>query len=145
MNSFDNSTLRLKQLLGVTKDKEVAELLGLSPVAWAGRKRRGLFPDTELYALIAKRPDLQIDVAYVLTGQRLGPGQADAVARMHAASVNQPAAVQAAAHEATLAMAAQQARDGEFLAKLGAVLPWCDDDARDLVLRLVYYASRRKN
>lgn len=70
MNFFDDATLRLKQQLGVTKDKDAAEHLGLSPVAWAGRKRRGLFPETELYALVAKRPELQLDVAYVLKGER---------------------------------------------------------------------------
>lgn len=144
MNSFDDATLRLKQLLGSTKDKEVAEHLGLSPVAWAGRKRRGLFPETELYALIAKRPDLRIDPAYVLTGERLGPGLAEAAARMHAAAVNQSASLQSAAAQAVSTMAAQSGQNREFLAKVEAVLPWCDDDVRDLILRLAQYGARRK-
>lgn len=68
MSFFDEATLRLKQQLKKKNDKEVAELLGLSPVAWTGRKKRGNFPETELLALTAKRPDLGIDVGYVLNG-----------------------------------------------------------------------------
>ena len=70
MNFFEQASLRLKQRLGVTQDKEAAKLLGLSPRAWAGRKQADSFPQTELYALAAKRPDLDIDVDYVLTGQQ---------------------------------------------------------------------------
>lgn len=69
MNYFDEATLRLKQRLGVTQDKELAQFLGLSPRAWAGRKQTGAFPEKELYALAAKRTELDIDVDYVLTGQ----------------------------------------------------------------------------
>ena len=68
MNFFDEAALRLKQQLKVKTDREVAKLLGLSPVAWVGRKKRGNFPETDLYALAAKRPDLCVDVDYVLTG-----------------------------------------------------------------------------
>lgn len=68
MNFFKEATLRLKQQLKVTEDKQVAELLGMSPRAWAGRKRRDSFPEKELYALAAKRPELGLDVHYVLTG-----------------------------------------------------------------------------
>ncbi|ASM76397.1 ci repressor [Vitreoscilla filiformis] len=68
MNFFEEATLRLKQQLKVTEDKQVAEALGLTSNAWTLRKRRFAFPKTELYALAAKRSDLKIDVAYVLTG-----------------------------------------------------------------------------
>ncbi len=69
MNFFEEATLRLKQQLAVTQDKEVASYLGLSPRAWAGRKQSENFPEVELYALAAKRPDLKINVDYVLTGR----------------------------------------------------------------------------
>lgn len=68
MNFFDEASLRLKQQLGMTQDKDVALALALSPRAWAGRKQNGAFPEKELYALAAKRPDLRLDVDYVLTG-----------------------------------------------------------------------------
>lgn len=73
MNFFDEAALRLKQQLQVKTDKEVAEALGLSAVAWVGRKKRDNFPEVELYALAAKRPELQIDVEYVLTGRAPQP------------------------------------------------------------------------
>ena len=69
MNFFDEAALRLKQQLKVTEDKAAAEALGMSARAWAGRKERGSFPEKELRALAQQRPDLGIDVDYVLTGQ----------------------------------------------------------------------------
>lgn len=68
MNFFDEATLRLKQQLKVTEDKAVAEVFGMTGKAWTARKRRGSFPDTELLALIAKRPDLALDYDYITTG-----------------------------------------------------------------------------
>ncbi|MDR1890131.1 MAG: helix-turn-helix domain containing protein [Zoogloeaceae bacterium] len=68
MPEFENCLLRLKQVLGTATDKEAAEILGLSDKALNARKRRNAFPETKLYALAAKRPDLKLDVDYVLTG-----------------------------------------------------------------------------
>ena len=62
--------LRLKEQLGVPTDKEAAELLGLSDKAFNARKRRGSFPDDKLLALIAKRPELGLDIDYIVTGTR---------------------------------------------------------------------------
>jgi transcriptional regulator with XRE-family HTH domain len=70
MNFFDEATLRLKQQLNVMEDQEVARSLGLTKNAWAMRKKRGNFPDTELYALSARRPDLNLDVDYILNGDK---------------------------------------------------------------------------
>lgn len=69
MDLFEAAALRLKQQLAVAQDKEVAHLLGLSPRAWAGRKQSGSFPEKELRALAQQRPELGIDVDYVLTGE----------------------------------------------------------------------------
>jgi len=68
MEYFEEATLRLKQQLKVTEDKQIAELLGFKPSAWALRKKRGSFPEKELWALVAQRPDLKLDVGYVLNG-----------------------------------------------------------------------------
>lgn len=76
MKEFEAMTLRLKQQLGVTLDKDVAALLGFTSRAWTGRKRTNSFPERELYALIAKRPELKIDVGYVLTGTPTPPEEA---------------------------------------------------------------------
>ncbi|MDR3322910.1 MAG: hypothetical protein LBS89_01745 [Zoogloeaceae bacterium] len=69
MTDFKEILLRLKQQLGVEDDKDVAEALGLKANAFNARKKRESFPETELYALAAKRPDLHLDVEYVLTGR----------------------------------------------------------------------------
>lgn len=68
MNFFAEATLRLKQQLKTTQDKEIALALGLSAQAWAGRKKRDNFPEKELRALAQRCPELGIDVEYVLTG-----------------------------------------------------------------------------
>jgi|GEM_PF-4107414 len=69
MNSFEKTLLRLKAQLGIQTDKGIAEMLGLSQKAFISRKMRGSFPEDKLLALIAKQPDLNIDVDYVLTGK----------------------------------------------------------------------------
>ena len=68
MSDFEQVLLRLKERLGVPSDKGVAALLGLGEKALNARKRRGVFPVDKLKALAADRPDLKIDVKYVLTG-----------------------------------------------------------------------------
>lgn len=60
--------LRLKERVGIPSDKGIAELLGMTDKALNARKRRDAFPDDKLFALAAKRPDLELDVMYVLTG-----------------------------------------------------------------------------
>ena len=81
MENFEEAALRLKQELRVKADKDVAGALGLSPVAWVGRKKRGKFPEVELRALAQQRPELAIDVEYVLTGGRLSDHEREAIER----------------------------------------------------------------
>lgn len=69
MDFFSDALSRLKYLLHVSKDGEVAEALGFSKTAFSERKKRGSFPADELRALAQRRPDLGIDVDYVLTGE----------------------------------------------------------------------------
>lgn len=87
MNFFEEATLRLKQQLAVTQDKEVAHFLGLSPRAWAGRKQGSTFPEKELRALAQQRPELGIDVGYVLTGVHRGQEHLTAAAQTMRVSV----------------------------------------------------------
>lgn len=68
MDSFKEASLRLKQALGLEMDKDVADALGMTKRSWAGRKVSGKFPEKELRALAQRRPELGIDVDYVLTG-----------------------------------------------------------------------------
>ena len=71
---FEPVLLRLKEQLGASTDKEVASLLGLSPTAFNDRKKRDAFPEDKLLALHARRPDLNLDIAYILTGDRVRAG-----------------------------------------------------------------------
>lgn len=80
---FDWVLLRLKESLGIHEDQDVAALLGMTKAALSARKSRDSFPEDKLLALVAKRPDLNIDVAYVLTGDP---------ARVHAVMSNLRAA-----------------------------------------------------
>lgn len=70
MNSFERVLLRFKEQVGLQTDKEVAALLGLSATAFGDRKKRGAFPEDKLRALAQQRPELNIDVGYVLNGVR---------------------------------------------------------------------------
>ncbi len=69
MRFFDEASLRLKQMLGVTTDSDVAQMVGLTKAAWYDRKKRGRFPEVLLYAASAKHPEWKLDVPYVLTGR----------------------------------------------------------------------------
>lgn len=75
MREFDIQLLRLKKVLGVTEDQQVAQFLGMTKHAFSDRKRRGAFPMDKVLALKATRPDLAIDDVYILTGR---DAQADA-------------------------------------------------------------------
>lgn len=68
MGSFEKSLLRLKEQLGVSTDKEAAELLALSDKALNARKRRDSFPVKEVFALAAQRPELGLDPDWIVTG-----------------------------------------------------------------------------
>lgn len=69
LRPFDEVTLRLKQQLGVTQDKEVAAYLRIRSSAFAARKRRGSVPEKEIFALAGRRPDLDLDLDYVMNGR----------------------------------------------------------------------------
>lgn len=68
MKNFDAAVLRLKGQVGMTEDQAVASLLGLSKASFSDRKRRDSFPEDKLRALAHQRPELNIDVDYVITG-----------------------------------------------------------------------------
>lgn len=90
MNFFEEVALRLKQQLKATEDKQVAEALGMTGSAWTKRKTRGSFPEKELRALAQQRPELGIDVEYVLHGREwdMPPKKAGAVLRGERLRIN---------------------------------------------------------
>lgn len=68
MDIFSDFLNRLKKQVGVSKDKEIAELLGMSVTAFAERKKRGSVPIKEVFDLARQRPSLEIDPDWVVTG-----------------------------------------------------------------------------
>ena len=136
--TFFNSALsRLKEGLGLSKDKEIAEALGLSDKALNARKTRDSFPETEVLALSARRPELRLDVTYILTGERVSETQRQQLAVLAAAiekTGNSELAQQLAnAHRTIGATQAQRKPIYKYHLK---VLDICDDDDLDLVMRL---------
>jgi hypothetical protein len=65
---IERAVLRFKEMANVKTDKDVAGLLALDVSAFNKRKKRNSFPERELLALADKRPDLRLDVPYILTG-----------------------------------------------------------------------------
>lgn len=66
---FEQALIRLKNCVGVRTDKDVARLLEMDVSALNKRKTRGSFPAQKLNELVVKRPDLNLDATYVLTGR----------------------------------------------------------------------------
>lgn len=66
--TFREIAARAKAALGVERDSELAEALGMTPRAFWATKSRSKFPADKLYALQAKRPELGIDASRILRG-----------------------------------------------------------------------------
>lgn len=106
MDKFNDQLGRLMTALGVSQEQVVAEMLGMSKQALADRKRREAFPIDKLKALAADRPELHLDVKYILTGvsdeleRRLGALKKAAAASSNVADPKARAFVQTAVFEA---------------------------------------------
>ncbi len=143
MNFFEEATLRLKQQLAVTQDKEVAHFLGLSPRAWAGRKQGSTFPEKELRALAQQRPELGIDVEYVLTGgtlsqhQRLSQDKAYEFTRAMDVLPEDKAHLLDLLDRSGMTMARSNASRARVYEDITEVLRLCSDDTVELALKLV--------
>lgn len=135
MNSFDEITLRLKPQLKTTEDKVVAKFLGFKPSAWVNRKKRDAFPEKELYALAAKRPDLNIDVQYVLTGKPASEHQAKVVRNMLAASEGDEELMNLAA-EAAKNMSATGIKREQTYKDLLEILNGCSDKDLEMIVNM---------
>lgn len=87
---FDQQLSRLKKVLEVREDQEAATALGMTKAAFSARKTRGSFPEKELRALAQRRPELGIDVEYVLTGGRLTQRERDHLESARALTLGLP-------------------------------------------------------
>lgn len=137
MNFFEEATLRLKQQLKVSEDQRVAEFFGMTGKAWTARKRREAFPEKELYALAAKRPDLDLDVAYVLTGERVAAGARQSLAQLGrvVTEMGNPAVI-AELDRALKQEAAAAAKRRPLYERLENALDLCSDSDLQLVMGL---------
>jgi transcriptional regulator with XRE-family HTH domain len=152
-DDFATKLLRLKEALRVESDKEVAELLGLKPSALNARKKRGSFPETDLLALIAKRPDLNIDATYVLSGKRLEGKVRESFDRMYRSATqarldrsHSEQLVLEATDAAKSYAAVSQRRRPEY-EELLMLLNSCNDDDFGLVMQVatkVYLAGLQR-
>ena len=151
MDFFDEAALRLKQQLRVTEDKQAAEALGMTGNAWTMRKRRNSFPTKELRALAQQRPELGIDVEYVLTGGTLSTHQRQAqrAAAAHVQALpGSPEDRQLFVdllEQSGMEMAADNARRDAAYQQITEVLRLCSDDTVELALTLVVKLFRAES
>lgn len=68
MNLFTEFMNRFKSQVGLSKDREIAELLGIGVTAFSERKRRDSVPIKEVFYLAKLRPDLKLDPDWIVTG-----------------------------------------------------------------------------
>lgn len=134
---------RLKVALRAGKDKEVAEALGLSEKAFNARKARNSFPEKELRALAQQRPELGIDVEYVLTGgtlsqhQRLSQDKAYEFTRAMDVLPEDKAHLLDLLDRSGMTMARSNASRARVYEDITEVLRLCSDDTVELALKLV--------
>lgn len=151
MKNFDQVLLRLKQAVQQTSDQEVARLLGLSKAAFAERKKRDAFPEDKLLALSVRQPELNLDVTYVLTGERRSDWEratlsrtAEAVAKLEPEGGPITAKLQKA-YKSTPTKerdkAKREARNQELL----AALKNCTDEDVDIVMQLAVRLARAQD
>lgn len=143
MDFFSDSLGRLKHALRVSKDQEVAEALGLSKTAFSERKKRGAFPEENLRALAQQRPELGIDVVYVLTGGHLSAHQRQAIEGARAFTDALPTGAADKQHlralndQAELQTASTNASRADNYAQITELLAGSSDETVALVLQLV--------
>lgn len=70
VQNFEKKLERAKECLGITSDRAFAKEIEMPVTTFSSRKKEGKFPEKELFALKAKRPDLNLDMDYILLGHR---------------------------------------------------------------------------
>jgi len=138
---------RLKESIDASKDKEVAEALGLSDKALNARKTRNSFPELEVVALLARRPELNLDATYVLTGERVSDWQRNQLALTAKTVLEMEPEGDGPLHQSLLKAvkvvgSQQTVRQPEF-DRLQEVLSHHDDDEFKMVLELAFTLAER--
>ncbi|MDH3000166.1 hypothetical protein A1D23_08185 [Chelonobacter oris] len=68
--SFSDIFDRLSKSVDKSAAKDIAAMLEMTPTALSERKKRNSFPEDKLHELAKRRPDLDLNVNYILTGTR---------------------------------------------------------------------------
>lgn len=145
MDEFEEQVQRLKLVLGLRQDQEVAAALGMTKASFSDRRRRGAFPGERVVGLKASHPGL--DVVYVLTGKRLGGVAGQNFERAARVSAGQAEPVREAFVESVRLQVQSETDRAPLTDQLLALLPWCSDSDIQLLIslaaRLGSSASRR--
>lgn len=141
MKEFDAALLRLKGILGMTEDQDVARALGMSKAGFAQRKARDSFPADRLATLAMEKPELRIDVRWVVTGKTAQQRAVDAAASVAGGAAE---AVRYLKHDAP---PPPQANEGQRISPMPGIttaerahlvaLRQCDADDRAAIVQLV--------
>lgn len=146
MKNFDQVLLRLKQAVQQTSDQEVAKLLGLSKAAFAERKKRDAFPEDKLLALSVRQPELNLDVTYVLTGERVSELQREQMAVLNqTVQATGDAALIEKTVDAHKEVAALQKRRKDAYKRHQSVLDLCTDEDMEMVMQLAVRLARARD
>lgn len=146
MENFLAALLRLKEQLVMQTDKQVADALGMSATAFNQRKARAAFPETEVLALSARRPELKLDVTYVLTGERVSELQREQMAVLNqTVQATGDAALIEKTVDAHKEVAALQKRRKDAYKRHQSVLDLCTDEDMEMVMQLAVRLARARD
>jgi hypothetical protein len=134
MDKFEEQVQRLKLVLGLRQDQEVAAALGMTKASFSDRRRRGAFPGERVVGLKASHPGL--DVVYVLTGKRLGGVAGQNLERAARASAGQAESVREVFAESVRLHVQSEVDRDPLTQQLLDLLPWCSDSDIQLLISL---------
>ncbi|SAY50909.1 hypothetical protein [Neisseria weaveri] len=64
---YERKLNRAKEIIGVSSDKDFAELIGINPKTFSRKRKQLYFPETELRAFSSKQ-NITVDWDYIYTG-----------------------------------------------------------------------------
>ncbi|NLA52314.1 MAG: bacteriophage CI repressor [Alcaligenaceae bacterium] len=73
LTDFERKNARTKEAFNLKTDKEVAQLIGITPQSFNMRKKNNNFPIQRLKEIVELNPKYHdIDLSYILTGKTIG-------------------------------------------------------------------------
>ena len=87
---FEEHLKRAKESIGVSTDKDFAEVLGINPKTFSRKRNKLDFPTDELLQMSIAKPHLNIDLGYILTGVKSNSFNLGLMNQVKLASDNMP-------------------------------------------------------